>query len=365
MEPIRVLHVVTNMGRGGLETMIMNYYRNIDRSKVQFDFLVHRYEEADYDNEIISMGGKIYHLPKLNPLNPKYIYELNNFFKIHKEYRIVHSHINCLSSIILKYAKKNNIKVTIAHSHIVDKSKSFKHYIKLIYKKDINKYSDYAFACAEEAGKWLYLNRKFIVINNAIDINRYIFNIEKRNYVRDELNISNKLVIGHVGRFDEQKNHKFIIEVFNNIHKKYEDSVLLLVGDGKLRTKIEEKVSDLNLSDSVKFLGIRNDVNDLMQAMDIFLFPSLFEGLPVTIVEAQASGLKCYISDTIDKNSILLSETEVISLNESSKSWSDKILTSYENKRIDISNNEKLSNFDIKHNAKELCEFYQNIIVES
>ena len=165
-EPIRVLQVVTYMGRGGLETMLMNYYRNIDRNKVQFDFLTHRDERWDYDDEIESLGGKIYHLPKLNPFSKSYLNALDKFFKEHKEYQIVHCHQDCLSGVVLKVAKKNGVRFTIAHAHSASQDKNLKYFIKVLAKKNIKKYSDKMFACGEEAGKWMFETDNFEVLNN-------------------------------------------------------------------------------------------------------------------------------------------------------------------------------------------------------
>ena len=185
-EPIRVLQVVTYMGRGGLETMLMNYYRNIDRDKVQFDFLTHRDERWDYDDEIESLGGKIYHLPKLNPFSKSYLNALDKFFKEHKEYQIVHCHQDCLSGVVLKVAKKNGVRFTIAHAHSASQDKNLKYIIKALAKKNIKKYSDKMFACGEEAGKWMFETDNFEVLNNAIDTDLYAYNKEKADKVKEE-----------------------------------------------------------------------------------------------------------------------------------------------------------------------------------
>ncbi len=204
-EPIRVLQVVTYMGRGGLETMLMNYYRNIDRDKVQFDFLTHRDERWDYDNEIESLGGKIYHLPKLNPFSKNYLNALDKFFNEHKEYQIVHCHQDCLSGVVLKVAKKNGVKFTIAHAHSASQDKNLKYLIKVLAKKNIKKYSDKMFACGGEAGKWMFNTDNFEVLNNAIDTDLYTYNEEKADKVKKEFDIENKFVVGHVGRFNYPK----------------------------------------------------------------------------------------------------------------------------------------------------------------
>ena len=184
-EPIRILHIVTYMGRGGLETMIMNYYRNIDRSKVQFDFLTHRQERWDYDDEIEKLGGKIYRLPRLNPFSPSYLKALDGFFKEHKEYKIVHCHQDCLSGIPLKYAKKNGVPFTIAHSHSSNQNKDLKYLVKLAAKKNICKYSDHLFACGKEAGEWMFNTSDFEILNNAIDTKKYIYNEEKSLKIKE------------------------------------------------------------------------------------------------------------------------------------------------------------------------------------
>ena len=357
-EPIRVLQVVTYMGRGGLETMLMNYYRNIDRDKVQFDFLTHRDERWDYDDEIESLGGKIYHLPKLNPFSKSYLNALDKFFKEHKEYQIVHCHQDCLSGVVLKVAKKNGVKFTIAHAHSASQDKNLKYIIKTLAKKNIKKYSDKMFACGEEAGKWMFETDNFEVLNNEIDTDLYTYNKEKADKVKKEFGIENKFVVGHVGRFNYPKNHKFIIDVFNEVQKVREDSVLMLVGDGDLRHEIEQKVRDLGLSDKVIFTGVRSDVNDLMQGMDVFLFPSLYEGLGIVLIEAQAAGLKCVISDNIPKDGVLTDDVTCISLAQSPVTWANEILKNQEYKRTDNKEIIKKANYDIKNNAKILEQFY-------
>lgn len=359
-EPIRILQVVTYMGRGGLETMLMNYYRNIDRSKVQFDFLTHRSEKADYDDEIEALGGKIYHLPRLNPFSRSYLNALDNFFKEHREYQVVHCHQDCLSGVVLKVAKANGVRFTIAHAHSASQDKNLKYLIKVLAKKNIKKYSDQLFACGDEAGKWMFETDNFKVINNAIDTDLYTYNQEKSIEVRKKLGIEGKFVVGHVGRFNYPKNHKFIVEVFDEVQKIEPDSVLMLVGDGDLRGEIEDKIKALGIEDKVEFMGVRSDVNDLMQAMDVFLFPSLYEGLPVTMVEAQASGLKCIISDKVPTECALTDNVQVVKLEDSPKIWANQVLEYKNYDRKNTKQEIEKANFDIKANAKWLQEFYLN-----
>lgn len=356
-EPIRVLHVVTYMGRGGLETMIMNYYRNIDRSKVQFDFLIHRDERWDYDDEIEKLGGKIYHLPRLNPFSAKYLKSLDNFFKEHNEYGIVHCHQDCLSGIVLKYAKKNGVPFTIAHSHSSNQNKNLKYIIKLMAKKSIPKYADYLFACSKDAGQWMFNTDNFAILNNAIDTSCYIYNKEKSIQMKKRLGVEDKFIVGHVGRFRKEKNHSFIIDVFKEVSEINKDSILLLVGDGEIMEDIKNKVRSLGLEEKVIFLGARNDVNDLMQIMDVFLLPSLYEGFGMVLIEAQASDLKCIVSDKIPNDGIISNKVKKLNLNSDIKNWVDEILNIKNTKRNVITDIEK-SKYDIKPNAKYLERFY-------
>lgn len=358
-EPIRVLHIVTTMNRGGLETMIMNYYRNIDRSKVQFDFLVHRNQESDYDQEILSLGGKIYRISHLNPFSLKYRKELRQFFKNHSEYTIVHCHLDCMSSIPLIYAKKAGIKVRIAHSHNSNQDKNLKYLLKLFYKRRIPKVSTYLFACGENAGRWMYGNNQFSILNNAVDTKEFVFDNHVRENMRENLHLQEKYIIGHVGRFNDQKNHRFIIDILKELVSMNKNVHLLLVGDGYLRQEIEKKVNNLKLNAYVTFYGKCDCVSNVMQAFDIFLFPSLYEGLPVTMVEAQSSGLKCFISDKVPKECIISDNVDILSLEDSAKLWAEhinKYHLGYERKNmIQLICNH---GFDIQSNTKKLEDLY-------
>ena len=359
MAPIRVLQVATIMNRGGLETMLMNYYRKLDKDKIQFDFIVHREERGDYDDEIEKMGGKIYRMPAIRPGNyRKYFKRLDEFFKQHTEYKVVHSHINENSGFIAKYAKKYNVPCRISHSHQSDLKIDYKYPFRLYGRMYLKDSTDF-FACGERAGKWLFGYRENItILNNAVDTEQFKYNEEIRNNIRKELNIENKLVIGHVGRFQPQKNHTFLVETFNEIYKKNNNAILLLIGTGELCKEIEKKVELLGLTSAVKFLGLRTDISDLMQAMDIFLFPSLFEGLPVVLVEAQASGLPCITSTGVTEESNITENITFIDLKEDATLWAEKILNTNINKKdtreILIKNG-----YDSTTNVKWLTNFYK------
>lgn len=360
-DPIRVLHIVTTMNRGGLETMLMNYYRHIDRKKVQFDFLVHREEESDYEKEIILLGGKVFRLSKLNPFSIHYRNELYNFFHGHLEYQIVHVHQDCLSSIALKEAFRCKIPIRIAHSHNARQDLNLKYIIKYYFMKHIPKYATHLFACGKDAGDWMFCGKDYMILNNAINATKFSYNIEKRREIRNSLNLVDETVIGHIGRFDKQKNHDFLIEVFNQVNRLDRNTRLCLVGQGKLEKEIKEKVKKLGLYDKVLFLGKRDDINELLQAMDVFVFPSLFEGLPVTVIEAQASGLPIIKSENVSKQCVITPNVFTLSLNDSPLKWAQKILEI--NKvfnRKDTAQYIINNHYDINENAKWFENFYLN-----
>lgn len=363
MEPIRILQVVTIMNRGGLETMLMNYYRKLDRSRIQFDFMTNRIERGHYDDEIEALGGKIYRLSPIKPGNyNKYFNELDQFFKEHKEYKVVHSHINENSGFVLKAAKKAGVPYRIAHSHLSDLKFDYKYPFRVYARRSLKgNVSDY-FACSKRAGEWLFGKKisnsgKVTVLSNAVDTEKFKINEDIRRKMRKELGIEGKKVIGHVGRFNPQKNHEFLIDIFNEVYKKDKNTVLLLVGDGYLKEKIENKVKKLGLGDSVRFLGVREDIPELMQAMDLFLFPSKFEGLAVVMVEAQAAGLNVITSTGVTKESDITNNVEFIDLNKGSQHWANIVLSSDFKKKDSI---KQIINkgYDSSNNVKWLSKFY-------
>lgn len=356
---IRVLHVVTYMGRGGLETMIMNYYRHMDRSRVQFDFLVHRDFRADYDDEIEALGGKTHRLPRLVPWGKGYLRALDAFFDAHPEYRIVHVHQDCLSAVALKAAKEHGVPVRIAHSHNSSQDRNLRYLIKLWYKRKIPKYATHLFACGKDAGDWMFGGADYTIVNNAIDAACYAYDRERAADMRRRMGIPQEaLVLGHVGRFSKVKNHAFLIDIFDRISKARGDAYLLLVGDGGLRAVMEEKVRSLGLGERVVFAGVRDDVPELLQAMDVFVFPSLYEGLPVSLVEAQAAGLPCLISDGIPDACILTDLIEKVSLREKAEAWAEKALAAAKQERRNMHQEIADKGFDIVQNAAWLQDYY-------
>ncbi len=361
--PIRILHVVVNMNRGGAETLIMNLYRNIDRSKVQFDFLTCK--EGVFDQEIRQLGGTIHRIPYISEVGHfGYMKELNQFFSTNNQYDIVHSHLNKMSGLVVKTAKKHGMKFCISHSHNTGGegnvlAQGYKWYSGIF----IPTHSDFTFACSEAAAKWLFGNRSnhAKLLNNGIELETFRYSSEIREMVRKELGITDQLVIGHVGRFNKQKNHRFLIEVFAELIKKRPNSLLLLCGDGVLRSDIEKRVRELNIEEHVRFLGVRSDIHRLLQAFDVFVFPSLHEGLPVTLIEAQAAGVPCIISNEITKEVDLgLDLMKFLSI-ATIDSWVDALekleLTMINRENMQL---EKLSErgYDIRNTASWLQDFY-------
>lgn len=325
---IRILQCVNIMNRAGLETMLMNYYRNIDRSQIQFDFLTHRPERGDYDDEIESLGGKIYYAPRLYPQNyPAYFAYMKQFFRDHPEYQIVHSHIDSMSYLPLRAAKKANVPIRIAHSHNTSIDRDFKYLLKQYFRFCIRGVANRRLACGQEAGKFLFGNRDYRVIANAVDADKFAFDPAVRADKRKQLQLDEHFVVGHVGRLSYQKNHKFLVSIFAELIKKKPNALLLLVGVGEKEEEVRQQIRQLQLDDAVRFLGNRSDVNELYQAMDVFVMPSHFEGIPVVGVEAQFAGLPCVFSDKVPVEVKFTNRCQFIGLKTSPQDWAEQILS--------------------------------------
>lgn len=369
---IRVLHIVGGLGRGGLETFIMNVYRNIDRSIIQFDFLKTSPDEGAYEEEIKDLGGRIYSIqPRRNGIL-NYRKELNKFFEKHKEYKIVHQHVSSLSDInALKIAKKNGVPIRIIHSHSTNEGsrnslfKIFHYFLHNVNQKRITTIANDFFACSEVAAEWilgrkLYERKNFKIIYNGIETELFKFDKKVRDIVRNEFNVENdEILIGNVGSFHHPKNHEFLIDIFHYLVKVRPKAKLLLVGDGKLRNHIENKVKTLDLDQNVIFTGIRKDVSRILQGMDLFLMPSLYEGFPVSVIEAQCAGLPCLLSDTITKETQITDLVKYESLNNSPEIWANKILDMIRSfERADTTDLIKEAGFDAKMIAEDLTKYY-------
>ena len=333
-KPLVIAHIIGKWVGGGVESVVMNYYQNINTKNIQFDFICDEDSTNIPVDEIKSLGGNVIFVPPYQDLI-NYQKELKKVF-IKKKYKIVHSHINTLSVFPLRVAKKCGIPIRIAHSHSTTNKKEWKRNLLKTFLKPFSKiYSTHYFACGEVAGRYLFGNKTYnkgnvFLLNNAIKLEKFIYNSDIRKKKRKELGIDdNKLVIGHVGRFVTQKNHSFLLEIFNEVNKKNPNTILLLIGQGPLKDKIKEEAKKMGLENSIKFLGQRSDVNELYQAFDILLLPSLYEGLSVVGVEAQAAGLLCFFSDLVTKELQILETTQFLSLKNDPSIWADSILKKY------------------------------------
>ena len=361
-EPIRILHVIGIMNRGGAETMIMNLYRNIDRTKVQFDFVENEGEDAVFDPEIRSLGGRIYRCPRYCGRNHlAYTKWWKDFFESHKNvYSIVHGHIGSTAAIYLSIAKKYGC-YAIAHSHSAGKGSVM--YRVLSY--PTRYVADHFFACSGDAGISRYGSKvgndvnRCQVLNNAIDVEKFSFNPKQRKALRGSLGISeDTLVVGHVGRFVEVKNHLFLLEVFEEIQKQNRNTVLLLVGDGELRSKIEETITGKNLGDHLILTGFQSNTWDYYQAMDVFVMPSVFEGVPVSLVEAQTAGLPCCVSSGVPLDAAITDLVQYRSLEESPVQWARWILDRDVYLRQDTKEAVGYAGYDIAKTSRWLEEYY-------
>lgn len=367
---IRILHVVSIMHRGGVETMLMNYYRNIDRNCVQFDFVEHGFEHNDYDDEIISLGGKIYNIPPKSEGVMKSLHTIENIIR-NEPYDIVHVHMDAMNSFALYAAKKGGARWRISHAH---SSSMPPNPIKdILYKLSIRalpRYANCYYSCSKISADYLYQHVKGSVgieyIHNAIDVDKFSYQQNIRDCIRGELKAENRYIIGHVGNFQYPKNHMFLLEVLKEYIKTDPNVFLLLCGEGDLRASIETKIEEYHLKSNVVLLGVCNHVQDYMQAFDIQLHPSFYEGFPVVTIEAQCSGLPLIVSDTITKE-IALSNRVVfapIKGEEAVSTWVSEIeaFRKLYEKRVDQSELLRNKGYDIKLEAKKLQHKYEQLM---
>lgn len=365
---MRVLHIVSNVSvRNGIMSVIMNYYRHIDTNNIEFDFLYFDDREFEYKSEIEKMGGKVYKVNRSrNPL--KLFMQINKFVKDNiNNYQVIHIHeVYLISALIGIKNKSNNLRI-ISHAHATkfseNRLKAIRNKIMSIPNAFI---PDYLLACSEDAGMAIF-GKKFKnighIMNNAIDISKFYPNNEERKTLRNQLKIEDKYVIGHVGNFNIQKNHEFLIDVFNELQKDKDNVVLILVGDGELRKNIIEKCERLGISDKIIYLGTRNDVNKIMNVFDCFVFPSIYEGLGIVLIEAQATGIPCVFSDVVPKEANIIKENNTtISLKSNLKVWSKAIIDSQNKKLKNPKKRIQDAGYDINIEAKKMQEFYKKIV---
>lgn len=356
---IRVLQSVNIMDRAGLETMLMNYYRNMDHELIQFDFLTHRDKKGAYEDEIKALGGIIYRAPRLYIQNiPSYFQYMKKFFAEHSEYSIIHSHIDAMSAFPLKAAKKSNIPNRITHSHSSKFDTDLKLLIKIMAMKTIPKLATEYCACGDVAGKFMFKDKSFKIIRNAIELDKFIYNPAIRERKRKELKIENKFVIGNVGRYCYIKNQSFVLDVFKIIVAKIPDSHLLLVGKGEDHQSIIDKIAKLDLEGKVSLLIDRSDVCEIYQTLDVFLMPSLFEGLPLVGVEAQANGLPCFVSNNISREVLLTNNIQMLDLSQGAQYWAEQILKSDIRRNKNAKKQLQIKGYDVIVEAKKLQNWY-------
>ena len=368
-EPIRVLQVVGRMDRGGIETMIMNLYRNIDREKVQFDFLAHFGREAAYNDEIRSMGGKIYEMPALRDEKRvffwrffSYLRALHKFFREHKEYKVIHGHMTHTAALYMPIAKKNGVSCRIVHSHSTHSKEGLLGLLTNFLHKFATKDATDFFACSKAAQKWFFPDEiinsgKVHLISNAIDAKRFRYDPEKRKLMRKQLELGDNLAIVHVARFRTEKNQAFMIDVLQKALKVRQDITLIYVGDGPSEDDVKAKAKECGVDEHVRFLGMRADVPDILQAADVFVLPSLWEGLPLTAIEAQASGLHCVVSDSLSQELNALGMVKYVS-RDNIKAWVEALFEAGNQQRRDTYDKVIASGYDINSTVPWLQEFY-------
>ena len=354
----RILQIGMHDKIGGVETFLMNYFRNIDRNKIQFDF-INMFDKLCFENEINLLGGKIYKVPnvKKNPII--YYSKIRKIIKKNK-YEIVHINMLSMANILpVLAAKSAGAKHIIVHSHNTNTPQGIiRKILDKLNKNIVLKIATDLCACSEIAGIWMFgKNRTFKVINNAVDVEKFRYDEKTRKEFREKLKLEHKFVIGHVGRFCEQKNHEYLIEIFKEINKKRKDAVLLTIGEGELKNNIKEKVEKYGLEDKVIFLNPVKNVNDYLQAMDVFLLPSKFEGLPVVGVEAETSGLMVITSNTVSRELPILELSKYCSLNNINE-WCE-ILEDTLPKRKNRTEDIEKANYSIRKEAKKLEEMYE------
>lgn len=362
--PIRILCVMSTLDRGGAESIVMSLLRQMNRDLVQFDFVKHSKSEGTFEQEIMQMGGKIFCAPRYKIYNHiAYVSWWKRFLLSHPEYNIIHGHFFTISAVYFSVAQRLGRK-TIGHIHSTEIRKEqvtrpLVHRLSNILIGKIEKYSNYCMACSEEAGKWVYKRKPFTVLNNAINVDAFKYSQAIRNKVRSQLGIGNELIMGTVANYSKVKNPMGLIDIFINVKAKNNKAKLLWVGSGQLRELIEERIKQERLEDDVWLLGGRNDVPEILQALDVFLLPSLSEGLPVSLIEAQASGLPCYVSDRVTREADITGNCRFLPIDKPDI-WACEILNS-NYVREDTSDSIRNAGYDITTTAKWMQNFYLSI----
>ena len=362
MQPIRVAQMMTDMNYGGVEMVVMNYYRHIDRSRVQFDFFALEGSTLPQREEIEQLGGRVYVVPKYTHL-PQYEKEIIRLFQ-QNGYKIVHSHMNTLSVFSLWGAKRAGVPNRIAHNHsTAGKGEGAKNAMKYLLRPFATVYPTRLCACSETAGRWLYGEKPFRVFNNAIETGRFAYDPAKREAVRRELGLGDRLVLGHIGRFCYAKNHTFLLEVMAEVCRLRPDAVLLMIGEGELEADARRQTEALGLQDHVRFLGRQKDPAKFYQAMDAFVLPSRYEGLGIVLIEAQAASLPVICSSEVPREAKILPSLQYLSLQDLPAVWAAAAVRAAETtRRRDTTAELRQAGFDIGTEAEKLEEFYLSLL---
>lgn len=362
-KPMRVLQMIASLDFGGSQSMIINLYKAIDRSRVQFDFIVDHPDLLGLAPVVEELGAKIIFMPTFKGSNIAEVKKAwNDLFRNHPEYKIIHSHSRSYASIYLPIARKYGLK-TIIHSHNTSNGSGLKAKIKDLMQYPLRYSSDYFMACSKDAGKWLFGEKiaksdKCFVLNNAIDAKSFILDEETRNAYRKEFGVEDKKVYIQVGAFRDQKNYFFTIDLFKEFHENHPDAYLFIVGNGPQRQEIIDKLSELGMNGYVKVLLDRTDVNKLLMMADFYLMPSIFEGLSVAAIEAQSSGLPCLLSDRVSED---VKVSEVVRFLPLDKNiWLEEM--SKPSQRINTYDDIAGAGFDISETANWLMNFYEGLI---
>lgn len=358
-EPLRVAQIMGKLWAGGVEMVIFNYYRAIDKTKIQFDFYYDADSTVEPPQDLIDMGARFIKIPPYQQL-PQYLNTLRKYFK-ENNYKMVHSHINTLSVFPLYVAWRCGIPVRIAHSHSVPGGNEFKrNALKYFLRCFAKTFSTDYFACSERAGRWMFSDKlmnanRVFVMRNAIDFDRFKVSSTKIQELKESLKIENKMVIGHVGRFTFAKNHMFLLELFKQYSEEHKDAVLLLVGDGELHDEIVSKINELHIADKVVMTGKVSNPNDYYGVIDVLMLPSVFEGLPLTVIEAQCSGLPVVMSDVVSDDAIISDSVTKLSLDSAMQNWIEHI-DACKGKKVTLNSNAR--NYDIKEQVHKLENWY-------
>ncbi|QUC68216.1 glycosyltransferase [Aristaeella hokkaidonensis] len=363
--PIRVLHMIGSLGFGGSQMVILNLYKAIDRNRIQFDFVLDEPTHREQASLVESMGSRIFTMPKFNGYNfREVLLAWDRFFYEHPEYRILHSHNRSYAALIFLMAKKHKV-YTIIHSHSTSNGKGISSIAKQLLQYPLRYQADYFLSCSKKSGEWLFGKRitnksNYHVLQNAIDLSQYVFNEERRIITRRKLGIGSEIVYIHIGRFHPSKNHPFLLETFSKIVRNDQNAVLLLVGEGGLKEEMIRRASELSIADKVFFLGLRDDVPDLLNASDCFLFPSIWEGLPVAVIEAQAAGLPCIVSANVTDSVFISSLAQKVPIDRGTDTWINCIRNT-DMKRKDVREEIRKAGFDIIDTATWITNLYESL----